>query len=49
MQVFEGNAPQGYIKIESIIKALTSYGSEQLTQEQVHDLVGQVRQILKYR
>lgn len=43
MQVFEGNAPPGHIKIDSIIKALTTYGSEQLTEEQAHDLVSQVR------
>ena len=42
MQVFEGNSPPGHIKIDSVLKALTTYGSEQLTEEQAHDLVSQV-------
>ncbi|CBN74580.1 conserved unknown protein [Ectocarpus siliculosus] len=41
-KVFEGNSPPGHIKIESVMKALTTYGSEQLTEEQAHDLVSQL-------
>ncbi|CAM9248217.1 unnamed protein product, partial [Discosporangium mesarthrocarpum] len=41
-KVFEGNAPPGHIKIESIIKALTTYGNEKLTMEQAQDLVSQL-------
>lgn len=41
-QVFEGNSPPGHIKIDSVMKALTTYGSEQLTEEQAHDLVSQL-------
>ena len=40
--MFEGNSPPGHIKIESVMKALTTYGSEQLTEEQAHDLVSQL-------
>ena len=40
--MFEGNAPAGHIRINSVIKALTTYGSEHLTMEQAHDLVSQV-------
>lgn len=43
VQVFEGTSPPGHIKIDSVIKALTTYGSEKLTEEQAHDLVSQVR------
>lgn len=42
MKVFEGTASPGHIKINSVIKALTTYGSEQLTEEQAQDLVSQV-------
>lgn len=41
-QVFEGNSPPGHIKIDSVMKALITYGSEQLTEEQAHDLVSQL-------
>lgn len=41
-QVFEGNSPPGHIKIDSVMKALTTYGSEQLSEEQAHDLVSQL-------
>ncbi|CAM9789759.1 unnamed protein product [Ascophyllum nodosum] len=41
-KVFEGNAPAGHIRINSVIKALTTYGSEHLTMEQAHDLVSQL-------
>lgn len=44
LQVFEGNSPPGHIKIDSVLKALTTYGSEQLSEEQAHDLVSQVKQ-----
>ncbi|CAN0109622.1 unnamed protein product [Sphacelaria rigidula] len=44
-KVFEGSSPPGHIKIDSVIKALTTYGSEQLTEEQAHDLVSQVSSI----
>jgi len=40
--VFEGSSPPGHIKIDSVMKALTTYGSEQLTEEQAHDLVSQL-------
>ncbi|CAM9695569.1 unnamed protein product, partial [Hapterophycus canaliculatus] len=41
-KVFEGTSPPGHIKIDSVMKALTNYGSEQLTEEQAHDLVSQL-------
>lgn len=41
-KVFEGTAPPGHIRIESVVKALTTYGNEHLSEEQAHDLVSQV-------
>ena len=41
-KVFEGAAPGGYIKVDALIRALTTYGSEKLTEEQAQELVSQL-------
>lgn len=42
-KVFEGNnSPPGMIKIEDLERALTVYGADRLTQEQVADLIAQI-------
>lgn len=41
-KVFEGTAPSGYVKAEMLIKALCTYGTEKLSEEQARDLVGQL-------
>ena len=41
-KVFEGDAPQGHIKVDVLIRALTNDGSDKLTDEQAHDLVSQL-------
>ncbi|KAG5181620.1 hypothetical protein JKP88DRAFT_257924 [Tribonema minus] len=41
-KVFEGSAPSGYIKMESLVRALTTYGTEKLTEEQARELVSQL-------
>ena len=42
LQIFEGNAPGGYITSESLQKALMTYGSEKLTKDQAAELVSQL-------
>ncbi|CAM9622573.1 unnamed protein product, partial [Phaeothamnion confervicola] len=42
-KVFECGAPPGYVKVETLIKALTMHGSEKLTDEQAKELVSQAR------
>ena len=44
-QVFESRAPSGFIRVEDLQKALTTYGTEKLTDEQASELVSQVRDI----
>lgn len=41
-KIFEGKNPNGYVKAEGLIKALCTYGTEKLTEEQAHDLVNQL-------
>jgi len=41
-RAFEGNGPKGHIKVEHLVKALTTYGSERVTEEQALELVGQL-------
>lgn len=41
-KVFEGNSPPGFIKIDDLERALTVYGSDRLTPEQVADLIAQI-------
>ncbi len=41
-KVFEGNCPKGYVKAESLVKSLCTYGTEKLTEEQAQDLVSQL-------
>ena len=42
MQIFEGTAPGGFIKVSDLMKALTTYGSEKLSEEQAAELVSQL-------
>ena len=39
--MFEG-APSGYVRAEALIKALSTYGEDKLSEEQAKDLVGQL-------
>jgi Ca2+-binding EF-hand superfamily protein len=41
-KVFEGTSPDGFIKIEDLERALTVYGADRLTAEQVSDLIAQI-------
>ena len=41
-KVFEGTAPSGYVKAETLIQALSTYGQDKLSEEQAKDLVGQL-------
>jgi len=41
-RVFESNTPAGYVRAETLIRALTTYGVEKLTPEQADDLVSQL-------
>ncbi len=41
-KIFEGGAPGGHIKADALIKSLTSYGTEKLTEEQAQELVSQL-------
>lgn len=41
-KVFEGASPEGFIKIEDLERALTVYGADRLTAEQVSDLIAQI-------
>lgn len=41
-KVFEGGAPSGYVRAEALIKALSTYGEDKLSEEQAKDLVGQL-------
>ena len=42
-KVFEGTSPGGYIKVDALVRALTTYGADKLSQEQAQELVSQVR------
>lgn len=41
-KVFEGSAPPGFINLTDLERALTVYGSDRLTPEQVQDLISQL-------
>eukprot|EP01041_Mallomonas_annulata_P000569 gene569-1098_t len=41
-RVFEGTAPNGYVKADTLIRSLCTYGVEKLSEEQAHDLVSQL-------
>lgn len=41
-KVFEGSAPPGYIRIDDLERALTVYGADRLTSEQVAELIAQI-------
>jgi len=41
-KVFEGTCPAGFVKAEALMKALSNYGSEHLTEDQARDLVSQL-------
>lgn len=41
-QLFEGLNSSGYVRAETIIKALTVYGKEKMTEEQAAELVSQL-------
>lgn len=41
-KLFEAGGPVGYVKSETLKKALCTYGSEKLTEEQANDLVNQL-------
>lgn len=41
-KVFEGSCPSGFIKLDSLERALTVYGSDRLTSAQVQELLGQI-------
>jgi len=41
-KVFEGGAPSGFIRLDDLERALTVYGADRLTPEQVADLIAQI-------
>lgn len=41
-KVFEGTCPPGYVKAEALMKALSQYGTEHLSEDQARDLVSQL-------
>ena len=41
-KIFESGAPSGHIKVDSLVKSLTTYGTEKLTEEQARELVSQL-------
>lgn len=41
-KVFEGNSPPGFIKMEQLENALSIYGSDRLTPQQVSELINQI-------
>lgn len=41
-KVFEASGNPGYIKADALIKALCTYGTEKLNEDQAHELVGQL-------
>ena len=42
-QVFELPVQPGHVRIDTLLKALTTYGNEKLTDEQARELISQVR------
>lgn len=41
-KTFEGNAAPGYVKADVLVRALTTYGTEKLTEEQAQELISQL-------
>ncbi len=41
-KVFEGGSPHGFVKAEALIRALSTYGTEKLSEDQARDLVSQL-------
>lgn len=41
-KVFEGECPSGFVKAENLVRVLTTYGIEKLSDEQAQDLVNQL-------
>jgi calmodulin len=41
-RVFEGTAPPGHVQIDVLVRALVTYGTEKLTEDQARDLVSQL-------
>ena len=41
-KVFEAGAHAGHIKADALVKALITYGTEKLTEDQAQELVGQL-------
>jgi calmodulin len=41
-KVFESTVQPGYIKAEALVKALCTYGTEKLSEDQAHELIGQL-------
>jgi calmodulin len=41
-KIFETGAPSGFIKVDTLIKSLTTYGTEKLTEDQAQELVSQL-------
>ena len=41
-KVFEGSAPPGYIKVDALLRALCTDGTDKLSEEQAHDLIAQL-------
>lgn len=41
-KVFEGTSPSGFIKIDDLERALTVYGADRLTSDQVAELIAQI-------
>jgi len=41
-KIFEGGAPGGYIKIDDLVRSLTMYGTDKLTEDQAQELVSQL-------
>lgn len=42
-KLFEGTAPPGHVKPQVLIKALMTYGTERLSEDQARDLVSQLQ------
>ena len=41
-KVFEGQGPSGHVRADALIRALTTYGSAKLTEEQAQELIAQL-------
>ena len=41
-KIFESGVPGGHIKVDTLIKSLTTYGTEKLSEDQAQELVSQL-------